>query len=95
MVGAHLSIPAEVCMKWGLGGRSYFWGLASVLGRVVGGDVRGRDSKGRSGAHFSSANTHTGVWRTQGGKLLFLARQRERKKGEGKKIVERKDTRSI
>lgn len=70
-------------MKWGVGGRSYFGGWASVLGRVVGGDVRGRDSKGRSGAHFSSANTHTAVWRTQGGKLLFLARQRERKKEGG------------
>lgn len=71
-------------MKWGVGGRSYFGGRASVLGRVVGGDVRGRDSKGRSGAHFSSANTHTGVWRTQGGKLLFLAKTKRKKERGGR-----------
>lgn len=59
----------------------------SVLGRVVGGDVRGRDSKARRGALFSSANTQTGVWRTQGGKLLFLARHKEREK-KGKESEE-------
>lgn len=84
LVAAKLSVLAEVSARRGMRRRGgYVWGQGSVPRGVVGGDVQGRDSKARSGGLFSSGNTQTAVWRTQGGKLLFLARQKEGK-GEGR-----------
>lgn len=80
LAATELSILTRMLMRSGQRGRVYGLGEDSIVGRAVRGNARGRDSEALIVGYCSSSSSpstfsfHTGVCRTQGGKLGLLVR---------------------